>query len=125
MDFIKTVNRFAILFGAAGTALGLGTMHAASAAPAAPPRAVTRAAAVSIKMFAFSPQVLTVAPGTTVVWTNGDEDPHAVVANDRSFHSTALDTGGRYSFTFSRPGNYSYFCSLHPHMIGKIIVKAN
>ncbi len=78
---------------------------------------------VSIKGFAFVPQVITVAPGTTVVWTNADEDPHTVVANDKSFPSAALDTDDKYSFTFTTPGDYAYFCSLHPHMTGKIVVK--
>ena len=73
--------------------------------------------------FAFAPAVLTVAAGTTVTWTNADDDPHTVTATGKTFHSTALDTGGKYSFTFTRPGEYAYFCSLHPHMIGKIIVK--
>ena len=79
---------------------------------------------VSIKMFAFTPQMLTVTPGTTVAWTNADEDPHTVTANDKGFHSAALDTDDKYSFTFTKPGDYAYFCSLHPHMTGRIIVKA-
>jgi plastocyanin len=79
---------------------------------------------VSIKMFAFTPQVLTVTVGTTVTWTNDDEDPHTVVANDKSFHSAALDTDGKFSYTFTKPGEFPYYCSLHPHMTGKVIVKA-
>jgi plastocyanin len=74
-------------------------------------------------MFAFAPQVLTVTPGTTVTWTNADEDPHTVTATGKTFHSAALDTGGKYSFTFTRPGEFAYFCSLHPHMISKIVVR--
>ncbi|MCI3179953.1 amicyanin [Caulobacter sp. CCUG 60055] len=80
--------------------------------------------AVAIKGFAFTPQVVTVAPGTTVTWTNVDEDPHTVTANDKSFHSAALDTDDKFTFTFTKPGEYAYFCSLHPHMTGKIVVKA-
>lgn len=83
----------------------------------------TREQAVSIKGFAFVPQVITVTPGTPIVWTNADEDPHTVTANDKSFHSAALDTGDKYRFIFTRPGVYAYFCSLHPHMTGKILVK--
>ncbi|HMI20536.1 MAG TPA: cupredoxin family copper-binding protein [Sphingomonas sp.] len=79
---------------------------------------------VAIKGFAFVPQVVTVAPGTTVTWTNADEDPHTVVADDKGFRSAALDSDDSYSFTFTKPGDYAYFCSLHPHMTGKIIVKA-
>lgn len=91
--------------------------HAASAVP-------VKTQSVAIKMFAFTPQVLMVTPGTTVTWTNADEDPHTVTSNDRIFHSAALDTDDKYSFTFIKPGEYAYFCSLHPHMTGRIIVKA-
>jgi plastocyanin len=94
----------------------LAATHVVAAAPARPQ-------SVAIKMFAFTPQVITVAPGTTVTWTNADEDPHTVTANDKSFHSAAMDEDEKFSFTFTRPGEYAYFCSLHPHMTGKVIVK--
>ena len=81
-------------------------------------------ATVRIQNFAFVPAVVTVAPGTTVTWTNADEDPHTVNANDKSFKSAALDTDDKYAFTFTKPGDYAYFCSLHPHMTGRIVVKA-
>lgn len=105
-----------------------GAHHAAAkpAVAAAKPVAnapAAKAVAVQIKNFAFIPQIVTVAPGTTVTWTNVDEDPHTATANDRAFHSPALDTDGTYSFTFTKAGDYAYFCMLHPHMTGKIIVK--
>lgn len=87
--------------------------------------APTPSAVVKIDNFTFSPQVLTVAPGTTVTWDNEDDTPHTVVANDKSFRSKAMDTDERYSMTFSKPGTYDYFCSLHPHMTAKIVVKAS
>lgn len=79
---------------------------------------------VAIDNFAFAPQVIVVAPGTTVTWTNADDDPHSVVATNKAFRSSALDGGDKFSFTFTTPGAFQYFCSLHPHMVGKIIVKA-
>jgi len=79
---------------------------------------------VKIQNFAFVPAAVTVTPGTTVTWTNADEDPHTVNATDRSFKSAALDTDDKYAFTFTKPGDYAYFCSLHPHMTGRIVVKA-
>ena len=105
---------------AAALLLGLG---AAFSLPshAAPARAQT----VQIHNFAFVPAVLTVTPGTTITWTNADEDPHIVTASNRGFRSAALDTGNHYSVTFNTPGEFAYFCSLHPHMTGKIVVKAN
>jgi plastocyanin len=87
--------------------------------------AVPRIQIVAIKNFAFVPQTITVSPGTTVTWTNADEDPHTVTANDKSFHSSALDTDDKYSFTFTRPGEFGYFCSLHPHMTARVIVKSS
>jgi len=78
---------------------------------------------VGIDNFTFSPKVTTVKAGTTVTWTNNDDIPHTV-ADPGKFKSKALDTGDTYSFTFTTPGSYSYFCSLHPHMTGTIVVEA-
>ena len=78
---------------------------------------------VGIDNFTFNPKVVTVKAGTTVTWTNNDDIPHTV-ANPPKFKSKALDTGDSYSFTFTTPGSYSYFCSLHPHMTGTIVVEA-
>jgi plastocyanin len=60
-----------------------------------------------------------------VTWINGDDIPHTIAAKDRSFRSKTLDTDGRFSFTFMTPGQYDYFCSLHPHMVGKIVVNTS
>ena len=81
-------------------------------------------AQVSIDNFSFSPKELTVAVGTTVTWTNHDDVPHVVASADDQFKkSGALDTDESFSHTFTAAGNYLYFCSIHPHMTGKIIVK--
>ena len=90
---------------------------------------MTRAAtppapAVAIGNFTFKSPLLTVKPGTTVTWTNADDIPHTVVSKDGVFKSKVLDTGDKFSFTFAKPGQFGYFCSLHPHMTGTIIVKA-
>jgi plastocyanin len=79
---------------------------------------------VKIDNFVFGPEALTVTVGTTVTWINQDDIPHTVVANDKSFKSRVMDTDERFSFTFTKPGEFGYFCSLHPHMVGKVIVKA-
>jgi amicyanin len=80
--------------------------------------------AVGIDNFTFNPQTLTVKAGATVTWTNKDDIPHTVAAVNRQFKSKALDTDDGYSFTFTTPGTYAYFCSLHPHMTGTIVVEA-
>ena len=87
--------------------------------------AVSAPATVTIDNFAFSPPALTVAPGTKVTWNNKDEEPHTVMSADggQAFKSPALDTDDKFSFTFDKPGTYKYFCSIHPHMIGTIVVR--
>jgi amicyanin len=80
--------------------------------------------AVSIDNFTFNPQKLTVKAGTTVRWTNKDDIPHAIAAVSKQFKSKTLDTDDAYSFTFTTPGSYDYFCSLHPHMTGTVVVEA-
>ena len=79
--------------------------------------------AIEIGNFTFGPQELKVKSGTTVTWTNEDDIPHTVVSPN-NYRSKVLDTDGTYSFTFTTPGTYEYFCSLHPHMTGAIVVKA-
>ncbi len=79
---------------------------------------------VIISNFTFTPNELTIAPGTTVKWINHDDIPHLVAENALAFKSQALDTNDSFSFTFIKPGDVEYFCVLHPHMTGKITVKA-
>ena len=80
---------------------------------------------VKIDNFTFGPAALTVPVGTTVTWTNKDDIPHTVVSTDepKAFKSKVLDTDEKFSFTFSKPGTYPYFCSIHPKMTGKVIVQ--
>jgi plastocyanin len=80
-------------------------------------------ATAKIDNFTFEPATLTVKAGTTVTWTNEDDIPHTVVATDRAFRSKALDTDDKFSFTFTTPGSYEYFCSLHPHMKATVVVQ--
>jgi plastocyanin len=77
---------------------------------------------ITIDNFSFSPAQLVVKAGTTVTWKNQDDIPHTVVSAGK-FKSKALDTEDSYSFTFTAAGNYTYFCSLHPHMTGTIKVE--
>jgi plastocyanin len=78
---------------------------------------------VQIDNFSFTPQTLTVSVGTKVTWVNKDDVPHTVTSTDKTFKSKALDTGDKFDYTFSTAGTNNYFCSLHPHMTGKVIVK--
>jgi plastocyanin len=78
---------------------------------------------VAIDNFSFTPGELTVPVGTKVVWVNHDDVPHTVVSTARDFKSKALDTDDQYSRVFASAGTYPYFCSVHPHMVGQIIVK--
>ena len=78
---------------------------------------------VVIKDFTFAPADLSVTPGTTVTWVNQDEAPHTIVGDDKAVHSGALDTGDQFQYVFASPGTYTYHCSLHPQMTGRIIVR--
>ena len=80
---------------------------------------------VKIDNFSFGPAVLTVPVGSTVTWTNRDDIPHTVVSSEdpKTFKSKVLDTDEKFSFTFNKNGTFSYFCSIHPKMTGKVIVQ--
>jgi amicyanin len=88
------------------------------------PAAYAEDPSVKIDNFTFNPPSLTVTAGTTVTWKNEDDIPHTVASTTRAFKSKALDTDDSYTFTFTTPGVYEYFCSIHPHMTGKIVVEA-
>ncbi|GII32366.1 hypothetical protein Pmi06nite_58080 [Planotetraspora mira] len=113
--------------GSAGPAASGGTpagsmpgMHMPKAA-AQPGKAVA-ANTVAIKNFAFAPAAVTVRVGTTVTWTNTDEEPHTVSATSGPFHSGALINGATYRYTFTKPGQYQYLCTIHPFMHGNVVV---
>jgi plastocyanin len=78
---------------------------------------------VKIDNFSFTPSTVSVPVGTQVHWINRDDIPHTVVSDDQAFKSKALDTDDEFSFTFSKPGTYKYFCSLHPKMTATIVVQ--
>jgi plastocyanin len=79
---------------------------------------------IKIDNFSFGPMTLTVDSGTTVTWINDDDVPHTVVSDDTTtFKSPALDTGEKFSYTFTKPGKYPYFCSVHPKMMAEIVVR--
>jgi plastocyanin len=95
-----------------------------SAAPSgAPPSNAAAPIVVAIKDYEFSPPMLTIAPGTTVTWVNEDETPHTIAEQAKMFRSAALDTSDRFTYTFAQPGEFAYYCTLHPMMVGKIVVK--
>ncbi len=80
---------------------------------------------VVIDNFTFTPQTLTVTAGTTVTWINRDDVPHTVASagDPKILKSGVLDTDGTFQFTFTAPGRYSYFCTVHPHMKGTVVVQ--
>jgi plastocyanin len=98
----------------------LGSVMPNGAAAADSPAAST---IVMARDFMFAPSALTVGAGATVTWTNKDDEPHTVVSEAGLFRSGALDTGESFSFKFDRPGTYRYTCSIHPRMVGTIVVQ--
>ena len=115
MRTIKAGIRVATAFGV--VLLVAAATFAARSAPATD-------AEVDIDQFTFLPQRITVKAGTTVTWNNEDDVPHTVASSGKAFKSKALDTRDKFSFTFTTPGTYDYFCSLHPHMTGAVVVEA-
>jgi plastocyanin len=97
---------------------GLCRVHAATTAAAPDSSTIVMA-----RDFMFAPTALTVAPGSTVTWTNKDDEPHTVVSDSGLFRSAALDTNESFSFRFDKPGTYRYVCSIHPRMVGTIVVR--
>ncbi len=80
-------------------------------------------ARVVIDNFTFSAPTVTIHAGTGVTWVNRDDVPHTVMSEDKAFKSPVLDTGDSFTHTFAARGTYSYYCSIHPRMVGKVVVR--
>jgi plastocyanin len=104
------------------TSMGMSNMNM-PAKPAPEARTTMQAGAaanqVVIENFSFAPATLTVKTGTKVTWINRDDVPHTVNENDKRFKSGTMDTDDQFSYTFSSPGTFSYFCALHPRMTAR------
>src|SRR5208282_3967177 len=105
--------------------LGLATLLHTGLAPTYARAADDKPAkvAVAIDNFNFAPTAITVAVGTTVVWTNRDDVPHNVTSTDKAFASPTLDTDEKYEFTFQKAGTFNYYCTIHPKMTGKVVLQ--
>jgi plastocyanin len=107
----------------AALALGIAGLAAGGKSVTARARPTPETMEVKIDNFTFGPAEVTVMAGTTITWTNRDDIPHTVVSTDKAFKSKVLDTDETFSTTFRTPGTVSYFCSIHPKMTGKILVR--
>jgi plastocyanin len=85
----------------------------------------TKTASMEVRVdnFTFGPDTVTVPANSTVTWINKDDVPHVIASSDGLFKSKALDTDDKYSYTFTKAGTYAYYCSIHPKMVGKIVVQ--
>jgi len=131
----RLICKFLIACAAVGALIGgwlIGCSQRQSAAttttaPLAQMTATTQTAEqqVTIDNFSFDPQILTISPGTKVTWLNRDDVPHTATSSDSpaTFNSKAIDTDEKFSYVFTQPGTYPYFCAVHPKMTGKIVVK--
>ena len=86
-------------------------------------QAAAKTVEIKIDNFSFAPGTVTVAAGTRVTWTNHDDIPHTAVSTDGVFKSKVMDTDEKFSYTFTTPGTFPYFCSIHPKMTGTIVVQ--
>ena len=118
------ISRRALAF-AGGGALVLCAASGMAQRAAPPAQAQPASAQIVIDNFAFAPANLAIAAGTQVVWVNHDEEPHTVMSADLAvpFKSAALDTNDKFAFVFNKPGTYKYFCTIHSHMVGTIVVQ--
>ncbi|GAC1455781.1 MAG: hypothetical protein PVS2B3_14920 [Steroidobacteraceae bacterium] len=105
------------------TALSAAALWGSAVGPAAVAANAPDPTIVLAKEFMFAPQSLNVTVGSTVSWTNRDDEPHTVVSDTGLFRSAAMDTNESFSFRFDKPGTYHYACSIHPRMVGTIIVQ--
>jgi plastocyanin len=115
------IRKAALCMGLFGVVVSAAIIHGDSILRAADEKKA--APSITIDNFSFTPREITVAPGTTITWVNHDDVPHTVVSTNQKFRSKALDTDDQFSFVFTDAGTYDYFCSVHPMMTGKIIVK--
>ena len=115
---VSTAVLFSATFGVgfAGLRAGAGNVPAAA-------QQKSDMTEVKIDNFSFGPAELKVSVGTTVTWTNRDDIPHTAVSTDKTFKSKVLDTDEKFSYTFAQTGSFPYFCSIHPKMTGKVVVK--
>jgi plastocyanin len=108
------------------TLIGALAAFGVAADPVANPQRAesARAEQIVIDNFTFAPSTVTVRAGTVLTWLNEDDAPHIVIGTDPGspIKSPPLDSGDRYSIALTKPGTYRYFCSLHPHMTGTVIV---
>ncbi len=113
------------LFVAASSGAASAQIPAAAVAtsPAVAARTDAAPPIVIARDFMFAPATITVKAGSTVTWKNADDEPHSVVSETGLFRSGALDTSESFTFRFDRPGTYHYACSIHPRMVGTIVVR--
>jgi plastocyanin len=113
-----TLGRYRSVLTAVSVAMlwGIATCNPSTAATPDPTRIV-------VKDFMFVPNALTVTAGATVTWANMDDEPHTVVSDTGMFRSGAMDTNENFSFKFDKPGTYHFTCSIHPRMVGTIVVE--
>jgi plastocyanin len=113
---MRYIRRGLALLLAVALAVDAAAQNAAPAAAGAPGVVIARD-------FMFAPLTVTIAAGTTVTWTNRDDEPHTIVSDTGLFRSGALDTNESFAFRFDKPGTYRYTCSIHPRMVGTILVQ--
>jgi plastocyanin len=123
-NMVPRLRRIGLTLGAVGiAALVAAALPELTSAGEAVVAAAASPTTVKIDNFAFAPATLTITAGTTVTWKNEDDSPHRIGDKNGAFKSAALDTDETFSHTFASPGEYPYICTIHPYMVGRIIVK--
>jgi len=112
------LQKVATLFAVVGV-VAVCAVFGAPSTRASPPAPTT----ITVKNFMFTPMSATITAGATVTWVNEDDEPHTVVSDTGVFHSSAMDTHETFSFEFDQPGTYHFICSIHPQMVGTVVVQ--
>jgi plastocyanin len=115
----RVTRRRWLVVAARGVAVAI-TCNIARAAD--PPLVSGSEVLVDIDNFTFTPAFIKVQSGTRVTWTNRDDIPHVVLVRQLKLRSNVMDTGQSFSHAFAEAGSFDYFCALHPHMTGQVVV---
>ena len=114
------MHRFFAAVGVAAFAVAAASASGSAAQPAG--QLLPAVLTIHVKDFKFNPTPAKIHVGDRVTFVNDDDEAHTVTANDKSFDSEGLDTGGSWQHVFTKPGTYNYFCELHPYMKATIVV---
>ena len=109
----------------AGVCLVVASLLPLNGKPVAAASTAPKVVTVVINHFEFEPQTVTVNAGDTVEWKNEGVVPHTATQDGPRpvFDSGNIQAGGTWRYVAKQKGTYSYSCTIHPYMKGKLVVQ--